>query len=545
MGVPYYFSHIVKNHSNIIKKITDNTLKNDLKTLIFQIDNLYLDCNSIIYDAVHTIDFNNLKESDVRTILRIVCNKIDEYISLLKPTNNVYIAFDGVAPVAKLDQQRTRRYKSVYQSSLTRSIMKNTGTDPWNTTAITPGTAFMRTLNETLYAHYADASKYNVEQLIVSCSDEPGEGEHKLFQYIRDFPQEHQNKNTVIYGLDADLIMLSINHLPLAPTIYLYRETPQFIQSLNPDLDPNEGYLLDIPLLAETIEEDMNTSTNNKQTHTCSRIYDYIFLCFFLGNDFLPHFPAINIRTGGIDKMISAYKSTIAGTSNILTDGKNIYWNNVRTLVLFLSNNEDEWFKIETKMRNKRERSTLLLAEDTPENKLKKLDSLPLYDRTLEKYIDPFKPDWETRYYKALFRISINDKHREKISTNYMEGLEWTMKYYTTGCYDWRWSYHYNYPPLLKDLYQYLPHLSKDNNKEFVLYREPAPVKDITQLCYVLPRQSLPFLPDVVYKRLLNEHGEWYKTDCDFSWAYCRYFWEAHVNLPVIELAELEAFLCL
>ena len=78
MGIPSYFSYIVKNHANIIKKLSANTIK---------INNLYLDCNSIIYDAVHNIDFSKLIESDMNTIIRAVCVKIDEYINLLKPNN--------------------------------------------------------------------------------------------------------------------------------------------------------------------------------------------------------------------------------------------------------------------------------------------------------------------------------------------------------------------------------------------------------------------------------------------------------------------------
>jgi 5'-3' exonuclease len=42
----------------------------------------------------------------------------------------------------------------------------------------------------------------------------------------------------------------------------------------------------------------------------------------------MPHFPALNIRTGGVDKMIQAYKATIGGTNDNLTDGKKIIWKN-------------------------------------------------------------------------------------------------------------------------------------------------------------------------------------------------------------------------
>jgi 5'-3' exonuclease len=525
MGIPSYFSWIVRNHTNIIKKFCPKTI---------HVNNLYLDCNSIIYDAIRLIDFTKLTDNDVNAILTAVCVKIDEYIHLLKPDNNIFIAFDGVAPVAKLDQQRERRYKSLYQNKITRSICQTTDPDPWNTTAITPGTLFMKKLTETINLKYnnTNSEKYNAKNIIISCSDEYGEGEHKLFKYIRDNSLEHSSATTIIYGLDADLIMLSINHLPISKNIYLFRETPHFIQSICADLEPNESYLMDIPELANIITNDMNNGLISKH----DRIYDYIFLCFFLGNDFMPHFPAINIRSGGIEKMLNAYKATIGGTTDILTDGKTIYWKNVKRMVQFLADNEETFLKTEAKNRDRREKN--LMPDITNEEKLKKFDSIPMYERSLEKYINPYKANWQIRYYKTLFNTDINDEKRKQISTNYLEGLEWTMKYYTSGCPDWRWSYQYNYPPLLYDLLKYIP----TTNYEFVKQKLPNPVTDLVQLCYVLPKQSLHFLPPNLYKELLEKHDDWYKTDCTFVWAYCRYFWESHVVLPHIDIKELEEF---
>jgi 5'-3' exonuclease len=317
MGIPSFFSFIVKNHPKIIKKLVEYNLK---------VNNFYLDCNSIIYDMVHTIDFTKLVDSDINTIINAVCLKIEEYILLLKPNNNIFIAFDGVAPVAKLDQQRSRRYKSLYQNNMLKMIFKNTKPDPWNTAAITPGTVFMHKLNEQVRQKFNSPQKYNAKNIILSLSDRYGEGEHKLFEYIRKFPDQHKDFNTVIYGLDADLIMLSINHLPISENIYLFRETPEFIKSINSELEPNANYVIDIPELTKTITLDMNNGKELTSLQQKNRIYDYIFLCFFLGNDFMPHFPAINIRTGGIDKMLNAYKATIGCTEENLTDGKNIFW---------------------------------------------------------------------------------------------------------------------------------------------------------------------------------------------------------------------------
>jgi 5'-3' exoribonuclease 2 len=126
-------------------------------------------------------------------------------------------------------------------------------------------------------------------------------------------------------------------HRVICPNIYLFRETPEFIKSINAELEPNESYVLDIPELAQVITLDMNNGEELSSEQQKNRIYDYIFLCFFLGNDFMPHFPSVNIRTGGVDKMLNAYKATLGGTDENLTDGKKIYWNNVRKLVRFLA----------------------------------------------------------------------------------------------------------------------------------------------------------------------------------------------------------------
>ena len=128
MGIPSYFSYIVKNHPEIIRKFYQAE---------FKVDNLYHDCNSIIYDVYQNMDHSTLTDAIAVSIIKRVILKIEEYISIIQPSKTVIIAFDGVAPVAKLEQQRSRRYKSWYQNEVSRMIFKKTTDDPWNTTAIT------------------------------------------------------------------------------------------------------------------------------------------------------------------------------------------------------------------------------------------------------------------------------------------------------------------------------------------------------------------------------------------------------------------------
>jgi len=531
MGIPSYFSYIVKNYINVIKKFKEYEMK---------IDNLFLDCNSIIYDSYRNIDISNNNKNISKVIIASVIAKIEEYVRTINPSKLVYIAFDGVAPVAKLEQQRQRRYKSWYQNEISHQLLNKDTKECWNTASITPGTTFMYELNETVTKHFDKnmCKKLGVKNIIVSGSNSVGEGEHKIFEYIR---QNNISTKTVIYGLDADLIMLSINHLPICPNIYLFRETPHFIQTIDNSLEPNENYCIDILELTKSIMNYLETdNTNTNINININIVYDYIFLCFFLGNDFLPHFPAVNIRTGGTDKLLNVYKNSISSKGLCLTDGKVIFWNNVRKLVEELANLEEEYIIEEHKLRNKKER--IMMPNETPEDKYKRFDATPIYERELEKYINPIKPNWQYRYYRTLFGIKndTNGEQRKDIAINYLEGLEWTLKYYTTGCPNWRWRYKYMYPPLLQDLIRYIPIY----NTVFMPFdTDKKPVSELVQLCYVLPRTSLNLLPNKLYFELIRKYDHWYRGNYEFVWAYCKYFWETHVDMNEIDINELERFI--
>jgi 5'-3' exonuclease len=249
----------------------------------------------------------------------------------------------------------------------------------------------------------------------------------------------------------------------------------------------------------------------------------------------LPHFPAANIRTGGVDKMLNAYRATI-GEKESLTNGTTIYWNNVRKMVQWLANAEEQFFIAEHKQRNGRERREP--PQGTPEEKYKRFELTPLYERDVEKYINPEKPYWQQRYYRALFGMKSDTlgEHVKDICVNYLQGLEWTMKYYTTGCPDWRWRYKYNYPPLFQDLIRYIPVFST----EFIPNKPSRPVSEFVQLCYVLPKHSLHLLPSPIHNLLITKYSKWYKDNCQFVWAYCQYFWESHVEMCDIDINELE-----
>ena len=514
MGIPSYFVHIVKNYPNVIKQYIKG--KN-------VVENFYIDSNSIIYDAIRNVEYK--KDNDYENkINKWVCERIMYYVDLIGPQSKVLIAFDGVSPVAKLDQQRNRRYKTWYTNDFLEKL-ENDKKEMWDTTAITPGSPFMKNLSQYLNTYFSDKLK-NIE-VILSSSDIVGEGEHKIYQFIRDNKEYHSETTTLIYGLDADLIMLSLIHLTVSPNIYLFRETPHFISSINKNLKPNSLYVLDIYELDEKLNLEMHTV---KEKH-CT--LDYIFLCFLLGNDFMPHFPALNIRTNGIQILLDAYNTLFNNNETIIKDNK-IVWGNLRKLIEMIAKNEEEFCMIETKKRNKLEHT--LKNRFQEENTEDALISKPILDRSVEKYINIGDVGWQYRYYKELFDIDIDDNRKQQICLNYLEGLEWNFKYYIQGCPDWRWCYRYKYPPLLEDLYKYIPQFETT----FIEKNVNRPVSQMVQLAYVLPRNSLYLLPDKLYKELIEKKPDWYRLDYKILWAYCRYLWEGHVDLPDIDLNQLE-----
>jgi 5'-3' exonuclease len=529
MGIPSYFSYIIKNYSNIIRNLNYFTHNGVVK---FQ--HLYMDCNSIVYDSVHLLEreINNGERNQCDDfeclLIDTVVKKIELYADFIKPSGTLFIAFDGVAPFAKMDQQRTRRYKSWF---LSENSFENKG-NRWNTSAITPGTNFMNKLSESVRRAFLNKEKkMKVKNIIVSGSDEPGEGEHKMYYYIR---KNNSVKDYIaVYGLDADLIMLSIFHLKYSKNIYVFRETPEFFKSMIQveAAASNEPHFLDIRQLSVSILCEMNCKFSDQH-----RINDYVFLCFFLGNDFLPHFPAMNIRTHGITALLDIYRSCIGNIKDkyfICSNIGKINWKNVGVFIKEIAKNEYQLLLTEYNVRKKFDKFVFL--EKTTEEKDNILLNSPIIYRADEKYIFPEEPFWEHRYYRALFHIEKSPEDIKCICQNYFEGLEWVYRYYNDECPNWKWKYNYHYPPLFSDLCKFIP-----ENDNGLVSPDGGAVSSSMQLCYVLPRSNLYLLPNKIEENINKNYLHLYPQNFEFKWAFCRYFWEAHPILPDISLEILK-----
>ena len=528
MGIPSYFSYIIKNYSNIIRQFRHIPNINGVR---FQY--LLMDCNSIIYDEFRKMeeirnDAPYIAKDLENSLIRNVIKKISEYITYISPTKLVYIAFDGVAPLAKMEQQRTRRYKGSVLSNINAVVSKKVIVNKsWSTSNITPGTDFMKNLTKQIRKSFKGLDKhYNVKQIIVSGTDECGEGEHKMFKCLRQ-SKITSEETVAVYGLDSDLIMLSVFHCKYAKNIFIFREKPEFGKHLIPSSanEEDECLFLNIQTFSQAILEEMHCDK-----HDSHRLYDYIFMCFFLGNDFLPHFPSLNIRTTGIDTLLTSYRNLIGKYNDrrFISNNKEINWKWVSLFIKELAKSEHERILGEYELREKWGKRKWLADND--DNRDFTVQSVPVIYRAEENYIYPKKHSWERRYYNTLFNM---DTNVDSICTNYLEGLEWVFKYYTVDCPHWKWRYQYHYPPLLVDLIKHVPNEYRD----FITNDSTnVPFSENVQLAYVLPPANHGLLLANVKRDLDSLYSEYSVTDFSFQWAFCRYFWEAHAILPEVSI---------
>ena len=542
MGVPRFYLWLTKKYSNqelIIKK----------NKLCHKFDYLLIDANSLFHPICMKVVSDNNSIDDNNKLEDIMIKNIIEYIILLieliEPNKATYIAVDGVAPLAKVKQQRTRRFKSIHDKKFWDNIKKkyNIPLDPyWNNSAITPGTLFMNKLHKYIL-EWINITKYKI---IYSSCLTPSEGEHKLLQFMK----SNSNNKYVIYGLDADLIFLAlscnINH------IFLLRETQQFDDKIeNDDIFENNYNFVNIDKLSQliilTIKEYINKKSdliNINQLNKINLIKDFIFMCYFLGNDFLPHIYAIDIFHNGIEHLIINYSITL---NNILLETNNISYlinndNNINKNVLleFIKNlalTEEETIK---KNYNTNKKNNIY---GTPyQREVMKIENLlfTIYDPI--KLGSDSQEEWRKRYYKYYWNVDDNeiDIFSKNLVKHYLIGLKWVTYYYFDKCNSWNWYYPYDYPPFLSDIYNYIKNVDLDN----ITFNIGKPLKPFVQLLSVLPPQSHNLLPDIL-KNNINSDSDiiyLYPKDYEIDLINKKKYWMGIPYLPMLDIDAVKKF---
>ena len=318
MGVPKYFRWLSERYPLIMQLVEENRIP--------EFDNLYLDMNGIIHNCSHPNDGEATFRIAEEEIFLGIFAYIEHLFSKIRPRKVFFLAIDGVAPRAKMNQQRSRRFRTAQEAKegLQKAISRGEdipASPPFDSNCITPGTVFMRKLS--IQLEYFIAKKVNEDsdwrdvQVILSGHETPGEGEHKIMEFIRTIkaqPGYNPNTRHCLYGLDADLIMLGL--LSHDPHFALLREEVVFgprRAKKSIGLESQTFYLLHLSLLREYLELEFShlRKTLPFSFDLEKIIDDYILLHLFVGNDFLPHLPGLHINEGAIELLFRVYERVL------------------------------------------------------------------------------------------------------------------------------------------------------------------------------------------------------------------------------------------
>ncbi|XP_048259191.1 5'-3' exoribonuclease 2-like [Haliotis rufescens] len=405
MGVPAFFRWLSRKYASIVVHCVEEKPKEVNGVMVpvdsskpnpndVEFDNLYLDMNGIIHPCCHPEDKPAPKNEDEMMVL--IFEYIDRIFSIVRPRKVLYMAIDGVAPRAKMNQQRSRRFRASKEAIEKTEIMaqlreeifakgcslppEKPAQEKFDSNCITPGTPFMFKLADCLRYYIHDRLNHDPGwsgiKVILSDANVPGEGEHKIMDYIRRqraMPAHDPNTHHCLCGADADLIMLGLaTHEPYFTIIReefkpnkpkpcelcgqmghemkecagLPKEKSGEHDQIEPFVGAEQEFIfLRLNILREYLERELQMDGLPFEYDFERALDDWVFMCFFVGNDFLPHLPSLEIREGAIDRLIKLYKITVYKTGGYLTDSGVVSLERVQLVMADLGQVEDEIFK--------------------------------------------------------------------------------------------------------------------------------------------------------------------------------------------------------
>eukprot|EP00435_Cladocopium_sp_Y103_P046629 s1424_g13.t1 len=428
-------------------------------------------------------------------------------VNIIRPKKMLYMAIDGCAPRAKMNQQRSRRFRAANDAREARELAQEMGevvSGPhFDSNCITPGTEFMAKLTEHLRFFICkkiqEDPAWQRFTVVLSGPETPGEGEHKIMDYIRKAkaqPDHDPNTRHCLYGLDADLIMLSLAshepHFALLREEVLFgrRETKTTEQRIL--IAKDRFQLLHISLLREYLDIEFKPHDVKFEYNLERIIDDFILFCVLIGNDFLPHLPFAEIGENGLDDLFRIYKDHLASASNSPWLTKNCGEVDFKQFAKFIKKYgelEDSHLQAACDEQNfVLGKQRLVGPADAPTPAEYTLD-LPQPPGTSEEAREQW---YDIKFGMDLTKYEGTQKQRG-LFQSYLEGLHWVLRYYFRGPdqASWSWYYPFYHAPMAVDLANYdqlgHPEISLEIGQVF---------KPFQQLMAVLPDSSKTLLPE-------------------------------------------------
>jgi len=511
---------------------------------------------------------------------------IETLVQVARPQRVLYIAIDGVAPRAKMNNQRERRYKFVDEVRLFKEKASHTGQEIpesfFDPNSISPGTLFMLELNTQLEAFIVGKMETDPNwrqlEVVLSGVDVPGEGEHKMMQYMR----ERQGENTrhCLYGLDADLIVLGL--VTHQENVVILREEVNitYIRENPPRKligTPAKYQLICLNLVREYLQLDFACLPALDLERL---IDDFILIIAFVGNDFIPRLPTFEISEGSINFLIETYKKLWSEVGYLSQEGV-VQW---PALARFLGGLPHYELKaLEERVSSKKRVRT---NEPMPSTATQKLSVKNLYfegvnetyvksksqkketeDPADDPEIPPEAPSIDprlqetlkgtlksggiqlikTRYYQEYFGFDVTQEpglfQVRDVIREYLRGLQWVLFYYYRGCPDWEWFYRYHYGPMISDFQEVseLMAVPLASEMSFTLH---TPYTPLHQLLTVLPPGSSHLLP-ASYRAILHspDHLDMFpeRPKIEYDFLCARVGWQSlKIILPFVRLEKVQ-----
>lgn len=494
MGVPRLFPFTINTFRKSVKHFASGKYSTT-------VDYLLLDANCLLHGACQEVykygsntslidRYEHLSDDEkFVAVCEMFIRQIKDIVNMVTPTKLLQITLDGTAPLAKQAQQRQRRYVAA----------RTRANHSFDSNSITPGTRFMyevtKFLNYAIRREINNGSWRGFDVYFSPCTVS-GEGEHKNLSLIRSLtPKQRNESRFCLFGPDGDLIMLAL--AAHVPRILLFRDDQYNL---------GHHHLLDMGSMYQSIGRIFGKTATTRSRR--DMVNDFIFLGFFVGNDFLPKVQMFHLLEEGLEFMLATQsKLTIYPTKNGHIDVEGL-----KAFVNAVAKSENEFI--------------------TAQKSFKPPSSI-FRNNTLMKNISNGALNWGSfrRDYYAKAGATTEDAIG-KMCLDYLKTIEWVFEYYVHGLRAWRWVYPWHYAPLITDVSNYL---NKQSYKP-MSFNLQEPSRPFVQLLSVLPPTSASLLP-LPYRSVLLKGGSAYPDPQSFEIDYEGKFkeYQGVAKLPFVD----------